>query len=107
EDGGAAGPLVFAAVDGDQFDAAFVGARGGRCGEWGVGGDIGGAALVGLAPERVEVSYRRPVDGAPALPAVVGDHLVGGAVDVDHRRRVGCGAGVEHGGRVRADGRED
>ena len=107
EEGAAAGPLVFAAVDGDQFDAALVGAGGGRCGERGVGRDIGCAAPIGLEPERVDVGDRRPVDGAPALPTVIGDQLVGGAVDVDHRRRVWRGTGVEHGGRIRADGRED
>src|SRR4029077_4442020 len=58
-------------------------------------------------PERVVVSDRWAVDGARALSAVVGDQPVGGAVDVDHRRRGRRGAGVETGGRFRTDGSED
>src|SRR6202012_3784926 len=107
EEGAAAGPLVFAAVDGDQFDAAPVRAGGGRCGERGPGRDIGCAALIDLEPERVDVRDRWPVDGARGVPTVIGDQLVGGAVDVDHRGRVWRRTGVEHGGRIRADGRED
>ena len=67
EDGATAGPPVSAALDGDQHDAAIVGTRGGRCGDRGVGGDIGWAALVDVAPERVDVSDRWPVNEARAL----------------------------------------
>jgi hypothetical protein len=107
EEGGPAGPLVSTAVDGDQHNAAMVGARGGRRCDRGAGGDMRWAALVDFAPERVDVSDRWPVDGARALPAVVEHQLVGRAVDVNHRRRMRRGAGVGHGGRVRTDGSED
>ena len=53
-------PLVAATVDGDQHDAAALGAFGGRRGDRAVGRGRRGAALIDVAPERIHVAA--PVD---------------------------------------------
>src|ERR1700750_3117268 len=57
--GGEVGPMVAAAVDGDQHHAAVVGTSGGRGGDRPAGRDGRRLTLIDLAPERIQVRYRR------------------------------------------------
>src|SRR2546425_1161911 len=94
---GGAGPLVAGAGDGDEFDGAVVRAGGQGGGDRAGGGDGGLRALVGRPPPGVEVRDGRAVDVRDALAgaAVVGDVLVGGAVEVEHGQGRGVGAVAE------------
>ena len=65
-----------AAVDRDEDDAAIVGACGGRRGHRTVGGGSGSAALIDVAPERIDVGHRGAVDDAEALPTAIGDEPI-------------------------------
>src|ERR1700731_4704148 len=85
-------PLVATAVDGDEHGAPVVGASGRGRGDGTTGRRGRNAALIYVAPERVDFRHRRTVDDAEALPAAVGDEPIGGAVDVDDRRRTRCPA---------------
>src|SRR5208283_2703310 len=82
------GPLMAAAVDGDEHDAAVVGTSGVRRGDRTAGGSGRSTALINIAPERVHIRHRRTVDDAEALPPFVGNKRIRGAVNRHDRSRV-------------------
>src|ERR1700722_11199424 len=88
--GGEVGPMVAAAVDGDQHHAAVVGTSGGRGGDRPAGRDGRRLTLIDLTPERIQVRYRRAVDvdEATAGPATIGNQRIYRAVNRHDRRRM-------------------
>src|SRR5271156_5061965 len=81
-------PVVAAVVDGDEHDATIVSASRSRGGDRTIDAGGRGAALIGMAPERIQIWNRWTVDDAEALPAAIGHQRIRGAMNMHDRHRM-------------------